>query len=245
MAVAFRAVATNSATSSPGSITITKPTGTVDNDVMLAVLSGDGGSITPPAGWTIVQSLPATDADQIFEVYRKVAATEGPSYQFNLSGVFEVVAAILTYSGADTTSPINASSERAGGSDEADPQTVIATAITPSVDNCMIVYFGSVDLTNTATVAWTHPSGYTERVDEDGANGLCPLEVAELLQTSAASTGAVSAVADNNNSRTGETLAILVALTPAGGAASGQPTGARNSGVPGMRIGGSSFGRGW
>jgi hypothetical protein len=217
MAIAFRAVATNTATSSPSSVTITKPTGTVDNDVMLAGLSCDGGSITPPAGWTLVQSLPSTDADQIFEVYRKVAASEGANYQFNLSGVFEVVGAIVSYSGCDTTTPVNQSSERAGGSDEADPQTVVATAITPSVNDCMIVYFGSVDLTNTATVTWTHPGGYTERVDEDGANGLCPLNVAELLQTSAVSTGAVSAVADNNNSRTGETLAILVALAPAGG----------------------------
>jgi hypothetical protein len=153
VAVAFRAAATATATSSPSSVTITKPTGTVDNDVMLAALSCDGGSITPPAGWTLVQSLPSTDADQIFEVYRRVAASEGANYQFNLSGVFEVVSAIVTYSGNDTTTPVDTSSERAGGSDEADPQTVIATAITPSVNDCMIVFFGSVDLTDTPSAS--------------------------------------------------------------------------------------------
>jgi hypothetical protein len=221
MAVAFRAAATASATSSPSSVTVTKPTGTVDDDVMLGGVVGDGGSSTSPAGWSAVQQLPSSDADEFLDVYRKVAASEGPNYQFNLSGAFEVVAAIVTYSGASTSAPINASSERAGGSDEADPQTVNATAITPSVNDCMIVYFGAVDLTNTATVTWTPPSGYTERVDEDGPNGLCPLEVAELLQTSATSTGTVGGVADNNNSRTGETLAILVALAPAGGGGGG------------------------
>jgi hypothetical protein len=221
-AVAFRAVANAISTGSPSQVTITKPTGTVENDCMYAVLSGDGGTITPPGGWTIVQSLPATDADQIFEVYQRVAGgAEGANYQFSLSGVFEVTAAILTYSGCDTASPVNTSSERAGVTDDADPQTVTATAITPSVNDSMILYFGSVDLTNTAATTWTVPSTYTERFNEDGigsgAAGLCPLYVAELLQTTATSTGAVNANANNDSNRTGETLAILVAIPPPGG----------------------------
>jgi hypothetical protein len=254
MAVAFRAMATNAAISSPTSLTINKPTGTTTDDQMIVMLSLDSGGTITATGWTLLHTINSTDSDQTFGVYRRtvVSGDSGTtSFAFTFAGgTFEAAGAILTYSGVDTAAPVNQSSSRLHGSDVADPQSVPATSITPNTDNCMILYLGTVDLNGTATCAWTPHSGYAERVDYDGsaqgATGLAPIHASELLQTSAAATGTITAVCDNNNSRTGEPMAVLLALAPTGGGApAGQPSGARFGGVPGMRIGGQTFGRGW
>ena len=89
----------------PSQITINKPIGTQQGDLMIAVVSHDlMGSLATPPGWTLV----AEDNYGIFHnsnVYYKVAtSTEPLSYTFVLdNSMYFEIAAIVTYTGVDFT----------------------------------------------------------------------------------------------------------------------------------------------
>src|SRR4051794_40587514 len=87
-AISFRASATNSVNTAT-SLTITKPTGVVANDVLVAAISARGGTgttITAPAGWTLIRR---DDSATVLAMatYSKVAgASEPASYQWTFGG---------------------------------------------------------------------------------------------------------------------------------------------------------------
>jgi hypothetical protein len=222
MAIAFRAAATASATSSPPSITISKPTGTVDGDVMFAVFAADELLSVSLTGWTSVTSVDATDSGQRLVVLRKVAASEGANYEFTTSGSFSIAAAILSYSGVDNTTPVDVSgTNRSGNDTEAAPQSPVAPTITTTVADTMLLYIATVDLVDvTAGSSWAPPSGYTERVDTIDTSFICPLTVAEKAQAATGATGTASGTCTTSPSRNGESMAIHLAIKPAGGSSS-------------------------
>lgn len=90
-----------------GSLTVTKPSGTEDGDLLIAILTGytDAGAFTwtPPAGWAerVDQS-----ADNNLAVMTKIAASEGINYGFaNTSGGSGRIAGhILAYRHAEYNS---------------------------------------------------------------------------------------------------------------------------------------------
>jgi hypothetical protein len=85
MAVKLRSSAStmNTAGTSSNSITVTKPSQTADGDLMIAVTTGAVNTITPPAGWTLVATVTATDHQSA--VYKKIASSEGASYVWGFS----------------------------------------------------------------------------------------------------------------------------------------------------------------
>lgn len=86
--VAFRATATGITTTTTNgtTVTITKPTGTINNDTMVAVLSGyNPVTLTAPSGWLLIANT--NDAAGLYSwVYQKKAASEGASYVWTWSG---------------------------------------------------------------------------------------------------------------------------------------------------------------
>ena len=198
MAVSY--VASAWGTSGTATVTIAVPTGTADNDVMVAIVQRGGGVSEPdvPTGWT---SIDYESTGPSTRKYWKVASSEPASYDFTSSGI-NIAGVISTYRGVDTTSPINANvywNRLTGGSN------ITANTLTPSVDNCMIVFLGGVG-GSTGTV--TKPTGWNAREEQVGNQVIC---VADLLQTTAAATGSVTAT----TSLTANTQAAMVALTPA------------------------------
>ncbi len=76
---AFRAAASSAAAS--GALTINKPTGTVQGDVMVASISvrPNTATITAPSGWTLVRRLDNTNTTaNSLAVYYKVAGSSEP-----------------------------------------------------------------------------------------------------------------------------------------------------------------------
>lgn len=107
-----------------GSFTVTKPTGTADNDWLIAICGctpSGGQTIALPAGYTSVYDHPSG----YFRVGYKLAASEGASYSFSASGGsgnLASAAAVYAYSGGDVSKPptvgvaaIAASSASVGG----------------------------------------------------------------------------------------------------------------------------------
>lgn len=66
------------------SCVVTKPTGTVDDHVMLAVVAiNTNGAITPPAGWTEIDT--AVDGNSRMTAWYRVADSEGTDYTFTFA----------------------------------------------------------------------------------------------------------------------------------------------------------------
>lgn len=89
-----QAVATGSGS---GTVAISKPTGTVDGDIMVAVMfGGNGGTWTGDSGWTEIIDQGATP--NLRAAY-KVASGEGASYTFTYSGSGAEIGFIATLRG--------------------------------------------------------------------------------------------------------------------------------------------------
>ena len=70
------------------SLTITKPTGVVQNDLLLATISVRGNTtITPPTGWQQIQSTNNGTSETLGVFYRVATATDiaAANYAFGLS----------------------------------------------------------------------------------------------------------------------------------------------------------------
>jgi hypothetical protein len=204
MAVTLRGVAHNSVNSTP--ITITKPTGTVDGDVMIAIVSVSGAAHTPstPSGWTVLDTETTGPSVQ---TYWKIASSEGANYSFTFTSGQSASGIIISYSGADGTTPIHKHSaiNRATST-----TTVTALSVTPTVDNCMLLFVGGV---NATAATFSSLGSYTQQ-DHFGTFSVTVF-VADLFQASHAASGNATATA----SASGTTDGSLIAIQPPAAAA--------------------------
>lgn len=103
MTVAFRSAATAINVSGTGSnsITVTKPAGTVDGDVMVLVTNTGLTTTTPPAGWTLLDGPRTSGSTNRSNLYTRVASSEGASYTVTTGGAATAISAsIASFSGA-------------------------------------------------------------------------------------------------------------------------------------------------
>lgn len=163
----------NSTTNSGYSITITKPSGVVQNDLMLAFIcchANAGDNYFSCSGWTRIGNYhygggggagPDRASGEVF--YKFAGASEGSNYQFSTAGAsMDLMGAILRYNSVDTAiAPTCASGGSASGS-------VSCPTITASYDDMVLmrIAIGS---------GWVQPlgtiSGYTSRVSYSSASG--------------------------------------------------------------------------
>jgi hypothetical protein len=147
------------------SLTINKPAGVVQNDVMIASITvgTSTATITPPSGWTPVRRTDnATGTSNSLAVYSKLATgSEAASYTWTLSsGNTGAAGSIQAFSGADPAIDVENGQTTLSGTLHTTPS--VATAFS----NTMLVTSHSVG----ATSAWTPPSGMTEAVDIQGGS---------------------------------------------------------------------------
>lgn len=139
MAVAFRSAdGTDGGTAT--SISLNKPSGTVDNDAMLAVIYIELGSSDPPTGMTDPSGwnrLVAGIANSSFwlAVYSKKAASEGASWTWSWTTSAYCSGHVASFSGGDTTNPFH----QAALGTATTGSTVTYPSVTTSVADTMIV----------------------------------------------------------------------------------------------------------
>jgi MSHA biogenesis protein MshQ len=194
-------------------LTIIVPPGTVAGDVMLAsiVVRSSAVLITPPGGWAAqaatVQVLGDSTRQQVF--YR-VAGAEPASYTWSFDVAHAGAAgAIVSYSGVDNTSPIDAFSGNTTpqGADTQLQHRALST--TTTVADAMVVSthaFGSA-------ATWTS-AGVNERVDiasQGAGNAGVSLVIYDATQLVAGATGDRLAAASGDADRGS---AHFIALRP-------------------------------
>jgi hypothetical protein len=174
-AIAARGTATSSTSSAATSRSVTKPTGVVSGDVMIAVVTYDGSAdVVTASGWTELGS--ATGSDITAHVlYRVAGGSEGASYTFSVVNSHAIGASITAYYNVDTTTPIDNYSIQANAAGASMPAPAAWATSTAG----RLVFLGGVS--NSTTV--TPPSGATELVDA-GSTGIRVYVADEVLTTS-------------------------------------------------------------
>jgi hypothetical protein len=178
-------------------LTIAKPTGTAEGDLMIAFMSCSklgGVTWTGDTGWTEIADLGSAPSARI--AYKVAGASEGASYTFtplspsssNLSG------SILTFRGAayDTI-----------GTATTTDLTAIPS-VTVAQNNSVLICFAAV-LDVSITLAT--PSGMTAIVVDDDATITSSIIATETVNAGATGTKATSASAVNR-------YGVLVSLSP-------------------------------
>lgn len=159
MAISVRANAVaNSAGAAAASLTITKPTGTVQGDVMVATISINNGStptITPPTGWTLIVRTNNTTVLGQANYIRVAGASEGANYQWTNTSEF-ISGVIVSYVGVDNTAPL-AGFSALGITTASTSQTY--TAATQQAETVYAVLCGSSRNTTGTTTVSTASSG--------------------------------------------------------------------------------------
>lgn len=200
------------ALSPAATMTLNKPAGTIAGDVMVAAIATTPSTIpiTPPAGWTLIQSRQQTanTTSVLTSYYRVAGASEPTTYSWLLSsGHGGAVGGILSFSGVDNLAPIDVSASAATPSSTSH----VAPSVTTTAANDMLVTIHEY----ASGRSWTPPPGMTERVDIPSRinnNSGVTLEMNTLLLGAAGATGSKTAVA-SASADAGAT--VTLALRPA------------------------------
>jgi hypothetical protein len=207
-----QAASSSGSSSSRTSITLARPVGTAAGQVMVAsIVSNSDDPVSAPAGWTLVRAdtIPGVLGQT---VYVKVAgAAEPSSYTWRLSDYRRVAGGITTYGGVDTTHPIDVQAAAVmGGAGTA----LTAPSLTTTVADTLLIHVGAISAEGTLTP----PSGMTERWEAASPNFSNSRDVlasaSDGPQPVAGPTGARTVTA----SRPGPSIAVSLALRPAGDA---------------------------
>ena len=196
--IAFRAGASAGVPSGTLSLTINKPSGTVEGDVMIASIAvrPDTAAITAPADWALVRRVDNANpnANSLAVYYKVAGASEPADYTWTFSTSTGSAGGIQSFLGADQGNPINVEN----GQNTASGLTHATPSVITTVNNTMLVT--SHAFTSSAT--WTPPGGMTEVFDVasetvPAASGIS-IEGNCVIQAAAGATGAKTATAGND-----------------------------------------------
>lgn len=197
-------------TAGASTLVLNRPTGTVNGSFLLAAITVDGGNnttITPPAGWTLVQR---TDSGNFLNLatYRRFAGGSEPtSYSWSISPTARASGGIARFSGVDSSNPIADANDSNASNSSA---SLAVGSVTPSSGNTMLVGVFASD----SNATFLAPGGMTERFDLSNVNAGGPATmVATQGQASSGSSGSRTATA----SLSARWAAQLIALRPAAG----------------------------
>lgn len=113
MSVAFRAASTGSITSGSASVSITKPTGTIDTDFLVAFQStgstGIQSQLTGPSGWANLGFGGTDGFTGVIQVWTKVASGEPASWTWGHTAGFGNMCVAVNCFSAPAATPMDGS----------------------------------------------------------------------------------------------------------------------------------------
>jgi len=162
MALAYRSTATIVAGTGT-SVTGTEPSGTAQNDILIALYFVDQASATLgiPAGWSSIFNG-ASSTNFRYNLCYIVRGASAPSLAFTHTGSVYRELHMLSFSGGDTNNPINASAD--GGTFIGNPPNPDPPSATATVANTLVLGVG-IGWVGSQAGGWVAPSGYTIRTD--------------------------------------------------------------------------------
>lgn len=110
------------------SVTVNKPTGTTEGDLLFAFIGGTrSGSV--PSGWTqLLSEAQGTSTGTVYLYYKFAGASEPSSYTFNFVGTkYSKTHTIVAYRGVDPDVPIGSSNSKEDSGTVFDTPSITAT----------------------------------------------------------------------------------------------------------------------
>ena len=158
MALSFVAQATaGSALPADGTVTVSKPTGTTNGDVMFAFITTNAdGTLSTPSGWTLISTMQIRTGE-LSGCYYRVASSEPAEYTFTDTGS-TMGAGIITLRGQNTT-VIDVAA--VVGTQVTSGTSIVADSVTTATDGAWLVCWYGGRGVNT----YSQPTGMTERYD--------------------------------------------------------------------------------
>lgn len=199
--VTFIDSATTVNTTAGASLVISKPTGTIDGDLMVAVMSSavDGSSWTGDTGWTEVFDQAAL-APRLRVAY-KIAASEGSSYTFTISSALAIPGGtIATFRNAayDTIGSMVTATGTA---------SVVAPSVTAFGGLLLAIYGRNNGVSNT----FTTPAWMSQVVLYNTATN----NASGVIFSETVAAGATGSRTSSSTVASGTTAGILLSLRPA------------------------------
>ncbi|HYE95062.1 MAG TPA: hypothetical protein VD962_02535, partial [Rubricoccaceae bacterium] len=152
--IAFRGTA--SAWTNNTSITISKPTGVVQGDFLMAVIrTRIGAGWNVPSGWTQLMIHTSGGTQVVF--YKFAGSSEPTSYTFTATGPHRMAGGIVAYSGVHSATPIDVYNGATGNS-----TSMAAPSLTTTSANTMLVAFYGIN----NNVAFTQPASMSLRFSQ-------------------------------------------------------------------------------
>jgi hypothetical protein len=186
MSASFRAIASASA-SGATSLTLTRPSGHVVGDLLLAVLLFTGGSgitVTAPAGWVqVLRQNDGTTAGLLVLRQRNISSV-ADSHTITFSGSVTVVGCLAAYGGVEQAVPVDASASQANA---ASTTATVPSVTTSKAHLLRVALFGAESGSPTVAEA----TGMLERA-EVSLGGLT-LSVQDEAQATAGASGTEAA----------------------------------------------------
>jgi len=199
------------------SATINKPAGTVDDDLMFAILisatgsDNDGSEMTSaPAGWTEEHDYinTATSGQHVY-IYWKIASSEGASYTWTWTDAgCSWVGQIMTFRGVDTSDPIHVE----GTVNQESSSSPMMPSVTTTVDNSMILIYGMCDDDDADADGGGCPETWIDTTETAGDYGT-GLSTAYFVQVSQGATGNQDWTFDASEENSGQQYALMPANT--------------------------------
>jgi hypothetical protein len=156
------AAATAGAESTSGTLTINKPAGTVQGDLLIAAFAV-GNTVATLAGWTPLRADANGSIDNSQLFYKVAGATEPASYAWGFSSAL-ASGVIARWTGASQTAPINASASAhqvaSGGS---------SPTVTTTVGGCALLTIAIADTNSAAADSFTFAAACTSQGQQTAA----------------------------------------------------------------------------
>lgn len=196
-------------------VTLTAPTGILQNDVLVAHVVSRGGAgltITPPSGWSVLSRINTPGNDLASALFSRTAgASEPGSYSFALGTAGAAIGEIVSYRGASGIAATTA------GAANANSTSVTAPGLTTSQANERVVGFFAV----ARPTAIALPASMTVRAQtmSSGATGV-GAAVGDFVQGAPGPSGAQVATAGLPGVNIGHLIAVQASAIAVRGSSS-------------------------
>lgn len=249
----------DSSTAAPSqTITINKPTGVADGDLLDLLVAGMEDdqvsraltSVTAPSGFTLVSEKAAFNASTNRRAwrYRKVITNSGsePStysltVNYSTTGALNMAGILVRYSGVDTSTPVDVAGTFDG---ETSSTTMTVTGVTTTSTNTLLS-MGSYAYRDVTPVTWNAGTKIADATvaGSSALTGRITVSMAYLAQASAGISGDKTATMTGVTARSNDGLIVALKEALSGGLAITSVTPSTfDSGVAGIVIAGNNFG---
>lgn len=247
--IAQRGSATT-ATSTNATLTINKPTGVVQGDIMIANIGNYCNGCTQTTasllGWTAIAGTDLSRGRATL-LYKIAGASEPNSYSFSVTSTTTLaVGGIVAFSGVNSSNPFDVTPPSSWYNAGSASLSQIPSITTVTANAAVLIFAnltraeGSTSSANFSTYSLTSPSSLTELFDvgHNGTNPAPAVGAAWALKTTTGATGNGGfASSQNPNSRT--MGGMLIALRPCVAVNAGSSLSAICSGGTSAALGGS------